>query len=530
MNKKKKLIMIGLVLFSISIITLGTYALYNTALITGDASISSGEVKMSYSEKNEITLSNALPIKDDEGKLSTNYFDFSIMTYIKTNASDSTEYKMNYNIVLEPLTTTNPLSDSEIKVYLTKVENGVETAVVEPTTVDKLIQYIINSQEETFSNNKSEVVTNYRLRAWIDYDVDVTKFNEKTYSYKFRVNVNNEEAPVLTALTFAQSKVGTDGLEVLTHTTDDTLQVSNKFNNNSSGIRQLATTAELQVTNGTEYRYRGGDVNNYVTFNNETWRIIGILPTEDTDGNIENRFKIIRDESIGNYKWDSDTAIAYNYEENNNLELLSDTNEKKYEIIQTAAATGSGNNNWSRPSALNTYLNNTYYNSLTSEAQSMIGTTKYYLGGYSSADITVDAMWQYERKNSGSDYYYETNPIVQSDSSKKIAIMYASDYGYAASASCSNRLSAYDSDANCITTNNWLDKSQIEWLLNQMSANSSIAFMISPSGNVGDYVRFVGYGYVGTHILPVRPVLYLSSNVVISGGTGTSSDPYTLSM
>ena len=481
MKNKKKLIMIGLVLFSISIITLGTYALYNTALITGDASISSGEVKMSYSEKNEITLSNALPIKDDEGKLSTNYFDFSIMTYIKTNASDSTEYKMNYNIVLEPLTTTNPLSDSEIKVYLTKVENGVETAVVEPTTVDKLIQYIINSQEETFSNNKSEVVTNYRLRAWIDYDVDVTKFNEKTYSYKFRVNVNNEEVP-LTALVFAKSKVGTDGLETVTHTIDSTLQVGSEF--------------------ATEYRYRGGDstVKNYVTFNNETWRIIGILPTEDTDGNVEYRFKIIRDESIGDYHWNDNRT-----------------------------------NNWVE-ATLNTYLNTTYYNSLTSEAQAMIGTTKYYLGGYYSTEITSDVMWQYERKNSGSTYYFETNPVVQSDASKKIALMYASDYGYAASKSCSSTLYNYNGDTNCITTNNWLDKSQDEWLLTHYSGSDFYAFIIYSSGYISfvqiteEMVFLPGEDVTNDiYYRATRPVLYLSSSVKISGGTGTSSDPYTLS-
>ena len=497
MNKKKKLIMIGLVLFSISIITLGTYALYNTALITGDASISSGEVKMSYSEKNEITLSNALPIKDDEGKLSTNYFDFSIMTYIKTNASDSTEYKMNYNIVLEPLTTTNPLSDSEIKVYLTKVENGVETAVVEPTTVDKLIQYIINSQEETFSNNKSEVVTNYRLRAWIDYDVDVTKFNEKTYSYKFRVNVNNEEVP-LTALVFAKSKVGTDGLETVTHTIDSTLQVGSEF--------------------ATEYRYRGGDstVKNYVTFNNETWRIIGILPTEDTDGNVEYRFKIIRNESIGSYVWNGCTTSDY--------EKCDDT--------------GKYLNDWTEAS-LNTYLNGDYYNNLSSEVQSMIGTAKYYLGGYLSSDITSDTMWQYERKKTnGSDcaldeygqiglesYFFKTNPVVQSDVSKKIALMYVSDYGYAALTSCSKTLSTYDDDTNCITTNNWLDKSQDEWILPQRSRNSYDAFSVWSSGKV-----FFNPDSVHYNQFAVRPVLSLSSNVKISGGSGTSSNPYTLSL
>ena len=509
MNKKKKLIMIGLVLFSISIITLGTYALYNTALITGDASISSGEVKMSYSEKNEITLSNALPIKDDEGKLSTNYFDFSIMTYIKTNANDSTEYKMNYNIVLEPLTTTNPLSDSEIKVYLTKVENGVETAVVEPTTVDKLIQYIINSQEEVFSNNKSEVVTNYRLRAWIDYDVDATKFNEKTYSYKFRVNVNNEEAP-LTALVFAKSKVGTDGLEIITHTTDDTLQVSNEFNsNNSSGIRQLATTTELQVTNSTEYRYRGADVNNYVTFNNETWRIIGVLPTEDTNGNVTNRFKIIRDTSIGDYDWN---GCEYTYDD---------------AYVYTCNDTGKYLNDWTG-ATLNTYLNTTYYNSLTSEAQAMIGTTKYYLGGYNDwLNITADVVWQYERKSSGSTYYYDTNPIAQSDANKKIALMYASDYGYAASISCSETLHEYSIDANCKTTNNWLDKSQVEWILPQNSDYSGYAFFLEAAGNI---VTIGDLAFVCEFEHAVRPVLSLSSSVKISGGSGTSSNPYTLSL
>ena len=58
----------------------------------------------------------------------------------------------------------------------------------------KLNNYILKSQEETFSNAKNEVITSYRLRAWIDKDVDTNKFNDKSYSYKFRVNVNNDTA------------------------------------------------------------------------------------------------------------------------------------------------------------------------------------------------------------------------------------------------------------------------------------------------------------------------------------------------
>ena len=182
----------GLVsLFVIAIISLGTYAIFNTDILTGDNTIKTGQIKMSYTETNEITMDNALPMKDEEGKVLTNYFDFQVLSYIKTKDSDNTKRKINYKVVLEPITVENPLNDSEIKVYLTMVENGVETVVVQPTTINKLTNYIINSQDELFSNGKGEVVTSYRLRSWIDESVDTSKFNDKKYSYKFRVNVNS---------------------------------------------------------------------------------------------------------------------------------------------------------------------------------------------------------------------------------------------------------------------------------------------------------------------------------------------------
>mgnify|MGYP004701759783 CR=1 FL=1 len=189
--KKKKLMMISLSLFAIAIVSFGTYALWNSELLTGNNSISSGQVKMSYTESNEIGMDNALPIKDEEGKVLTNYFDFQVLSYIKTKANDDTERKINYKVVLEPIAVDNALSDSEIKVYLTKVEGGTETVVVEPTTIDQISNYILSSQDEVFSNNKAEVITSYRLRAWIDSKVDTNKLSAKKYSYKFRVNVNS---------------------------------------------------------------------------------------------------------------------------------------------------------------------------------------------------------------------------------------------------------------------------------------------------------------------------------------------------
>ena len=190
-RKKKTLMLVAISLFSIAIVSFGTYAIWNSELLTGNNSISSGQVKMSYTETNEIGMDNALPMKDSEGKLLTNYFDFQVLSYIKTRANDNTQRKINYSIVLEPITVENALNDSEIKVYLTKVDGGIETVVVQPTTIDQISNYILSSQDEVFSNNKAEVITSYRLRAWIDESVDTSKFNERQYSYRFRVNVNS---------------------------------------------------------------------------------------------------------------------------------------------------------------------------------------------------------------------------------------------------------------------------------------------------------------------------------------------------
>ena len=288
------------------------------------------------------------------------------------------------------------------------------------------------------------------------------------------------------ALSFAKRNVGQNGLELVTHTIDDTLQVTSDF--------------------ATEYRYRGGTVNNYVTFNNETWRIIGIIPTEDTDSNIEYRFKLIRDESIGEYYW------------------------------------GYGTNDWTT-ATLNTYLNGDYYNALSTTSQNMIGTTKYYLGGYPhSLEVTSDTMWQYERKKENSSticnetddesyydygiigcYFYKTNPIMQNDVSKKIALMYTSDYGYGASSECTSNLGSYSDSKNCITTNNWLDKSQDEWLMAQETYRGTWASRTTSNSNVDSACIF-------NFSLAVRPVLTLSSSVKISSGSGTNSNPYTLSI
>ena len=59
-------------------------------------------------------------------------------------------------------------------------------------------------------------------------------------------------------------------------------------------------------------RYVGSNPNNYVLFNNELWRIIGVMNNiDDGNGNLESRLKLIRNESIGEYSWDYNSDGTY---------------------------------------------------------------------------------------------------------------------------------------------------------------------------------------------------------------------------
>ncbi len=558
-NKKKKILKITLcTLGLILVLAIGSLAVYN-ASIPGTALnkllVSQPDFKFNFTESNTVTLSN--PSSDDKqdfnfnvvaSSTDTNYmFIIDYTVYLKVNENNTISNDLVYVELYDK--NNNKLVDKTKLSDLTKVTGKDNEYVLktnniqifnESKTDDFVLRYsYINNDKTEYSSDDTSQTGTYKSSGTFNMTVNVsmdsfeygkiqslsittppskTEYNEgesfdktgmvvkanlnnnKSYeikdytispngalttsntevtisyggmSVKQSISVKSAKTP---AQEFAEAKVGTDGLEQITHEIDDTLQVDERF--------------------ATEYRYRGGNVNNYVTFNNETWRIIGIIPTEDTNGNVENRFKIIRDTSIGNMKWNT----------------TKDTTTSSY-------------NNWVT-GTLNTYLNNDYYSTLTSDAKNMIGTAKYYLGGYKSVpSFTSDVMWQYERKNEANrtGYYYGTNPIMQNDTSKKIAIMYASDYGYAASKECSATLFSFDEDSNCITTNNWLDKNTYTWLLPQRSGYSNYAFYVSSSGNVNNVdVHSVAHG--------ARPVLYLSSNVKISSGNGTSESPYQLSI
>ena len=459
--KEKKGIKISIILTLIGVVSLVTgitFAIYENTINAGKSQvIKTGVVNFTLTEStNGLVLDNLQELTDYEGMAQETFYEFTI----KNTGNTITDYEISLVDKPNSSYTGTILNEKYIKVGLLK--NNSKEIIVNLKDVNRLIDKVTLDVEDT---------VNYKLRLWLDFGDLEDEAKEALVGQKIFLalkingiqNVNKIPTGADTLIKLTDNK-DNSGLYTITHAKDTTLQIG--------------ATEDI-----TEYRYRGASPKNYVTFNNEVWRILGVFPTDDGTGNIENRIKIIKDQSIGDRSWDTGES-----------------------------------NNWARPATLNTELNTTYLNSLDSTSKSMISNAKFYLGGYGGSKIKKDVMYQYERKINGSKYFYKTNPNSWVG---KLGLMYASDYGYAVSDECTSNL--YDYNNTTCKTNNWLFKSINEWLLPQYATFSSYALYVYSGGNVYNYV-------VNRSQNGARPVLYLKSNVKITGGDGTSSNPYILGL
>ena len=503
--KEKKGIKISIILTLIGVVSLVTgitFAIYENTINAGKSQvIKTGVVNFTLTEStNGLVLDNLQELTDYEGMAQETFYEFTI----KNIGNTITDYEISLVDKPNSSYTGTILNEKYIKVGLLK--NNSEEIIVNLKEVNRLIDKV------TLDVDKS---VNYKLRLWLDLK-----------------DITDEEKEVLVGQKiFLALKInGIQNMENITIATDKLIALTN--NKDNSGLYTIAhakdTTLQIGATEDiTEYRYQGASPKNYVIFNGETWRILGVFPTDDGTGKVENRVKIIKDQSIGEYKWDDGTT-AYNYAKNDNLMLLQDKNKlkveylektNKYDVMLTAAGTSCFNsNNWARPASLNTYLNGEYYNNLINEYKEMIDDVKYYLSGGEGryATFQKDVMYQYERKTNGS---------IPNSWVGKLGLMYASDYGYAASDECTQNL--YNYDNNECRYNNWLyNIKKQEWQITYSTYAASYVFSISSNGEIvtDDY----GDGGV-CDSYAVRPTLYLKSEVRIIDGDGTSANPYIIS-
>ena len=302
----------------------------------------------------------------------------------------------------------------------------------------------------------------------------------------------------------------------------------------SNELSRIENGLKKDNTSDQNIRYYGSNPNNYVSFNNELWRIIGVFG---------NNVKLIRSEKIGNLSWDSS---------------------------EESINGGYGVNEWSQ-SDLKNYLNTMYYDGTTvtcfggwkntptpcptgtidETSKSLIDYHTWNTGAIDVTDTTIVnqetgalntvPFYKAERGSvngkicNGGDYCNDT-VTRKTEWPGYVGLPYVTDWAYASSESdCETNMNAGDIDFDngifnmTCKKNNWMhhgtttDIEDATWVLSPFASPgyASGVWVVLGVGGVGD-------GNDATNPLSVFPTIYLKSNILIESGTGTSSNPYIL--
>lgn len=351
----------------------------------------------------------------------------------------------------------------------------------------------------------AQTATGEELEVDITSDLDVTHVGTYSITYTAKKGTN----------TISESRTIIVYKKFVTY-------ITNLYNTDAS-----SNGLEKDNTTGENIRYTGSEPNNYVTFNNELWRIIGIFNVSNGT-TTEPRIKLIRNESIGNYSWDSSASTVNN---GNGVNEWSEADVKNllntYYLNQTSGNCYNGANN-----AFTTcdFSSTSSIKGLDSAANSLIENTVWNTGAIThvTTGISVDEAYTSERGTitgktctSGD----ECNDSVTRTTTwtGKVGLMYPSDYGYA-STNTSCRSNIYDTTNNPCQNNNWLHKNVTYYrtITPSSSASAARSWLVVNAGRVGH-----ADNYSATNIFPV---VYLKPYVNVIGGDGTQASPYQLSI
>lgn len=290
-------------------------------------------------------------------------------------------------------------------------------------------------------------------------------------------------------------------------------------------IERLATASNTEglITDDTDdnnIRYTGSSPKNYIKFNNELWRIIGVFNVTTASEKTEKLVKIIRDTSIGRMSWDSSESIE------NQGKGVNEWSEAGLNIMLNTYYIGTS----TTCSYCDSYNQGTCSNDCSSSVN-QIGSTYRELieevvwntGAIKHADsVSRSSAYNQERgtitgKNNCSGQYCTDTVTRTKIWIGKVGLIYPSDYGYAST-------SGTDIRSASIGTTNWLNNKTYYWTISPYASDiySTSAWNAYPDGFV--YANYTCGNF------EIRPTLYLKSNVIITSGDGSSSNPYQISM
>ena len=467
--------------------------------------IRAGTLGLRLEEANELTLEKQIPIEDSEG-MALSGFNFSLVNegkidtdytiYLDDIALDSGETRMPDSAIRYSLTRNNVVGEAK----------DLESMGANP---NRILEVGSVAADET---------VNYTLKIWLDYDATTEEASGKTFKAKLRVEAS--QAEIKTASEVLVAKANAEDLDYTAATSEQQKEMWTFSHPETEQTEAL-----------TDYRYIGADPNNYVTFNDETWRIIGVFTVDDGTGKKEERLKIIRDESIGNYSWDNkDTTTGAGTDHGKN-----DWSDARLNYLlnpEHEAESVGGSLYWNSGSgtcysgASNATTNCDFTETGLKEAtKNMIGDAVWYLGGVGNYVGISNGLTSHF-------YSYERGTTVYSGNATswlgKVGLIYPSDYGYATSGgsitdrnSCLNKelYNWKDSSYSDCKNNNWLYNSSVQWTMIPLTSGSNSVFCLNTSGHLFHVIaRSTSY--------TIHPVVFLKSSVKIDSGDGSASNPY----
>ena len=302
---------------------------------------------------------------------------------------------------------------------------------------------------------------------------------------------------------------------------------------------------------GGNIRYIGANPDNYVNIDGELWRIIGVMNNiDDGTGNKSDRIKLIKNESIGSYSWDSsdstvNSGLGVNeWSQSDLMKLLNPGYESETVGGSLYWNSWSGNcyNGKNNATTACDFTNSGLKENLKGLIDDVVWNTGSNGSDLLFNEIVTSKFYELERSSNNGKICSSgswCNDTVERTTTWKgtVGLMYPSDYGYATSGgspidrtTCLNtKLGHWDSSTvRTCYLNDWLYKNGSIWQITP-AANASIyyeygngVFCIAESSAMGDQFTALSFN--------VFPVVYISSSAKITSGIGSKESPFILGL
>ena len=519
-NKKQAIILSIVASLALLVLIVGaTYAYFQASGGTGtnvDVKVTTYTTDVfNFEVGSDISIyADATSFASGKGNASGSTFAKAILTANNKTNTATEHYYLYLNISNNTFTYTQNENTPELLLTITDASGNAVTDITSLTykkvTDGKgasISGYDITNKsgEITLFNNKEITASPTKTDEWnitvtlVNYDKDQSNNMGKSFNAKLMIQ---KKADKQTLSEYVKSQyTGTQGENNIYYHTST---LANGAGDNS-------------------YRYAGASesVSNFVCFGSTTspcpednlYRIIGV---------IDDKVKLIKYDyatsallgTDGDYEGSS-TPHPSNYKGSLTTINTYSWNYKK----NTSINNGMGSNKWSTSLLNKINLNTNYLNNIGTTWSNMIEDATWKVSGHSTSEVTPSEMYTREITNA-------TKTYGPNDGISKIGLMYASDYGFAASPSAWTKslisYSGNDANGTSITTINWMYMGFYEWTLTPYSSYSSHVFPLYYSGNVHFSDARYGYGS--------RPVLYLDASVYKIGGDGSLNNPYIVGM